>query len=129
VLVYDDFRNDNEGTMRRVMRFLGVDDSVPVQAMDVHPAMRMRSVRVRAFARRLTLAEGPVTRAVNTTVKAMVPTQLRRDVRRRVVFGKPHAPDEEFMLELRRRFKGEVEALGEYLDRDLVGLWGYDELG
>ena len=30
------------------------------------------------------------------------------------------------MLELRRRFKGEVVALSEYLDRDLVALWGYD---
>ena len=30
------------------------------------------------------------------------------------------------MVELRRRFKPEVAALSEYLDRDLVGLWGYD---
>ncbi len=32
------------------------------------------------------------------------------------------------MRELRRRFKGEVLALSEYLDRDLVALWGYDEI-
>jgi hypothetical protein len=32
------------------------------------------------------------------------------------------------MLQLRRRFKDEVEALSEYLDRDLVKLWGYDRL-
>ena len=32
------------------------------------------------------------------------------------------------MTELRRRFKGEVIALSEYLDRDLVTLWGYDRL-
>ena len=32
------------------------------------------------------------------------------------------------MLELRRRFAGEVTALSEYLDRDLVTLWGYDKL-
>ena len=30
------------------------------------------------------------------------------------------------MAELRRRYKGEVEALSDYLDRDLVSLWGYD---
>ena len=30
------------------------------------------------------------------------------------------------MLELRRRFKPEVEATSEYLGRDLVALWGYD---
>jgi hypothetical protein len=33
------------------------------------------------------------------------------------------------MLELRRRFTDEVVALGEYLQRDLVALWGYDRLG
>jgi hypothetical protein len=32
------------------------------------------------------------------------------------------------MRELRRRFKPEVQALGDYIDRDLVSLWGYDEL-
>ena len=38
-------------------------------------------------------------------------------------------PIEDLMLELRRRFKAEVEALSEYLDRDLVALWGYDKVG
>lgn len=32
------------------------------------------------------------------------------------------------MVELRRRYKPEVVAVSEYLDRDLVKLWGYDEL-
>ena len=32
------------------------------------------------------------------------------------------------MLELRRRFKPEVQAAGEYLGRDLVSLWGYDDI-
>ncbi len=32
------------------------------------------------------------------------------------------------MSELRRRFEPEVVALSEYLDRDLVSLWGYDRV-
>ena len=32
------------------------------------------------------------------------------------------------MHELRLRFKPEVEALSDYLGRDLVSLWGYDRL-
>jgi hypothetical protein len=32
------------------------------------------------------------------------------------------------MGELRVRFKGEVAALGEYLGRDLITLWGYDRV-
>jgi hypothetical protein len=33
------------------------------------------------------------------------------------------------MLDLRRRLEPEVVALSEYLGRDLVRLWGYEELG
>jgi hypothetical protein len=43
-----------------------------------------------------------------------------------LVYTQPSAPDERLMLELRRRFKPEVEALSDYLGRDLVTLWGYD---
>jgi len=128
VLIYDDYRSDNEATVRRVLRFLEVDDEVPLEPVEVHKAVRVRSPAVRAVAQRLTVAEGPVTRAINSTVKAVVPTQLRRDVRRRLIFGKPKPPDEEFMRELRVRFRGEVQALGEYLNRDLLSLWGYGDV-
>jgi hypothetical protein len=50
-------------------------------------------------------------------------------MRRRIVFATAQPPDERLMLELRRRFKGEVAALSEYLDRDLLSLWGYDSIG
>jgi len=49
-------------------------------------------------------------------------------VKSQLVFAAPPAPDEELMHDLRARFKGEVEAVSEYLDRDLVALWGYDRL-
>jgi hypothetical protein len=45
------------------------------------------------------------------------------------VYGAPPAVDEELMAELRRRYKGEVAALSAYLHRDLLGLWGYDDVG
>jgi hypothetical protein len=47
----------------------------------------------------------------------------------RVIYGAPKPADDEFMLELRKRFKPEVEALSDYLGRDLVAEWGYDRLG
>ena len=57
-----------------------------------------------------------------------VRTEVLPAMRRRVVYAELERPDERFMLELRGRFKGEVVALSEHLDRDLVGLWGYDGL-
>ena len=49
-------------------------------------------------------------------------------MRRRLLYGDPRPPDAELMKQLRSRFKGEVLALSEYLDRDLVKLWGYQDV-
>jgi hypothetical protein len=81
----------------------------------------------------VSVGRGPLSRAVKASVKAVAPRGLRRralhTTRRRVVHADAPAPDEELMVELRRRFKGEVVALSEYLGRDLVSLWGYDGVG
>jgi hypothetical protein len=43
VLIYDDFRADNEGTVREVLRFLGVEDASPVQTLEANPTVAARS--------------------------------------------------------------------------------------
>jgi hypothetical protein len=132
VLIYDDFRRDNEGTVRRVLRFLDVDDSSASRVMDVNPTVRVRSQRLHHRVHAVSVGRGPVSLGVKAAVKTLTPRRLRRDALRatqnRVVFGEPRPPEESFMIELRRRFEGEVVALSEYLDRDLVTLWGYDGL-
>jgi hypothetical protein len=69
---------------------------------------------------------------VNAAVKALTPRDARRKllrlVQQRVVHGTPPAADEQYMNDLRRRFKAEVVAVSEYLGRDLVTAWGYDRL-
>jgi hypothetical protein len=56
------------------------------------------------------------------------PIERIHPLRRRLVYSGPRAPDEALMSELRHGFRGEVEALSEYLGRDLVALRGYDDL-
>jgi hypothetical protein len=132
VLIYDDFRSDNEGTVRRVLRFLEVDDTVPVQAIEANPAVRVRSRRLHELVHEVSLGRGGFSRGVKAGIKALVPRRLRRGalevVKRRLVLAPPAPVDEGLMLELRRRYRPEVEAVSEYLGRDLVSLWGYDEL-
>jgi hypothetical protein len=132
VLIYDDFRDDNEATVRRVLRFLDVDDKEPIHIMDANPTVRVRSVRLDRLMRKLYARSGPA-KVLNTTLKALVPERARRrllrTIRRQVVYGKAQPPDESTMMELRARYRQEVVALSEYLDRDLVGLWGYDRVG
>jgi sulfotransferase family protein len=132
VLIYDDFRRENEATVRRVLRFLEVDDTYAVDATEANPTVRMRSQQLDELVNAISVGRGPLTRAVKASVKALTPARLRgealRMTLRHVVYGGVGTPDEGTMLEIRRRFKGEVEALSKYLDRDLVKLWGYDEL-
>jgi hypothetical protein len=128
VLIYDDFRGDNEATLRTVLRFLDVDDASQIEVVEANPTIHVRSMRLDALMRALQADRGPLSR----TVRALTPARLRggarRALRRRLVYSSPRPPDEELMLELRARFKGEVVALSEYLGRDLVSLWGYDSL-
>ncbi len=133
VLIYDDFRRDNEGTVRTVLRFLGVDDAHPIEVLQANPSVALRSQQLDDMVHAVSVGRGPVSRLAGRAVKTLTPRGARQRLLRmtlqKVVHGSTPPPDERLMLELRRRFKGEVEALSEYLDRDLVSLWGYERLG
>jgi hypothetical protein len=133
VLIYDDFRADNEATVRSVLHFLEVDDAHPIDVLEANATTRtMRSQQLDDLVHSVSVGRGPASRAVKRAVKAVTPRRLRRNAlratQRRLVLTGPQPPDEAYMLELRRRFKPEVVALSEYLGRDLVALWGYDHL-
>jgi len=132
VLIYDDFRRENEETVRRVLRFLDVEDTAPIEAVEANPTVRARSQFLNELVHAVGVGRGPISHALKETIKAVTPSGARRtalySLQRRLVFGEPRPPDETLMLELRRRFKPEVLALSEYLGRDLVKLWGYDAL-
>jgi hypothetical protein len=133
VLIYEDFRRENEATVRAVLRFLDVDDTRPIEVLDANPTVALRSQQLDEMVHSLSVGRGPLSHAAKAAVKAVTRRGVRRSVlgltRRHVVHGAPQPPDEGLMLELRERFKGEVEALSDYLDRDLVKLWGYDSIG
>jgi hypothetical protein len=134
VLIYDDFRADNLATVAEVLRFLGVEGEVPPAQIETEPLKSVRSTRLhsaRRVIRRLGLNPSAGGRLVRT-LDAVAPRQLRSEALsaafRRRTYGPQEPVDEQLMLELRRRFKGEVQATGEYLGRDLETLWGYDRI-
>jgi hypothetical protein len=132
VLIYDDFRRDNADTVRRVLRFLDVDDSRSIQPLEANPTVHVRSQRLHHLVHALSVGRGPTSLFVKETLKALTPRPWRRRAlaaaKRRVVYGSPRPVDERLTVELRARFKPEVVALSEYLDRDLVSQWGYGAL-
>jgi hypothetical protein len=131
VLIYDDYRRDNEGTLRTVLRFLGVDAAAAIAPIETKRE-RLTAVRfmpLHPISRKLRVAKNNPERAgrLARTASSLAPESLQR-LWRRIVYTTPPPPDEAVMLELRRRFKPEVVALSDYLGRDLVGLWGYDKI-
>jgi hypothetical protein len=126
VLIYDDLWGDTQAVIRRVLQFLEVDDDYPIKRVNTNITKRaVRSPRLKNLLESLGAWRGPprATRIEQLTRNAV------RQIRRRVVMGDAPALDEDFAMELRRRFKGEVVALSDYLGRDLVSLWGYDKVG
>jgi hypothetical protein len=134
VLIYDDFRSDNEATVREVLGFLGVDATVPVQTVETKPLKAVRSLRLHQLRRAIRHAGLHPTKGgrVVQTVDALAPRRLRSEAiaakLRGAAYAKQRPPDDELMLRLRRRFKPEVVAASDYLGRDLVTLWGYDRI-
>ncbi len=145
VLIYDDFRRDNAAVLRHVLRFLGVDETVAIEPVMTGQLPAVRSPRLYALTRGLGIVKQKVRRGRRAVVGSNAstpprdadsppPVRLARPRRalalawRRALFA-PQAPvDQALMRELRVRCRGEVEAISEYLDRDLVHEWGYDEL-
>jgi hypothetical protein len=132
VLIYEEFRDDNMGTVRSLLRFLDVDDSAPIEPILANRTVGMRSQGLDELVHSVSVGRGPASRAAKAALKVITPRKARRDAlalaQRRLVHRAAPAPDDALMLDLRRRFKDEVIALSEYLDRDLVALWGYDRL-
>jgi hypothetical protein len=133
VLIYDDFRADNEAVVRSVVRFLGLDDRFDIEPREANPTVQVRSQRLNEIVHALSVGRGPASRAAKHVIKSATPARLRRRALRatkdRVVYVDPQPVDEAFVAELRERYREEVVALSEYLDRDLLGLWGYDRVG
>jgi hypothetical protein len=126
VLINDDVWRDVPAMILRLLRFLDVDERYPIQPVKTNVTKRaVRSPWLRDALESLAAWRGPprAGRAEQLVRKAV------RSLRARAMMGEPPPLDEAFARQLRRRFKPEVVALSEHLGRDLVSLWGYDNVG
>lgn len=132
VLIYDDFRRDNEATMRTVQKFLGLNDTHPIQPTESNPTVRVRSTYLNNLLGAISTGAGPTSRAFKRSIELVTPQRLRdralESTQRHLIYTQPEPPDEELMMELRRCYKDEVIALGQRLGRDLLTLWKYDKI-
>jgi hypothetical protein len=128
VLIYDDFLADNDGTLRRVLRFLDVDADVSIEPVRTSPLTAIRSPRLYLLNDALAAARRKVGLGRGAD-RAERPPHDGATAWQRLLYAPPPPSDEQVMTQMRRRFKPEVIAISEYLGRDLVAEWGYDRLG
>ncbi len=131
VLIYDDFRRDNRAVVRRILEFLDVDPTFSLPAVEINPAFSIRSQAADDLLYAMAEGRGPVLRAMKSAVMAVTSRRMRHATlaatKRLLLRRAPQRSDAQLINELRDRFRPEVVALSEYLQRDLVALWGYDE--
>jgi hypothetical protein len=79
----------------------------------------------------LSVGTNPLARSAKSVLKVLTPQRARRglmrSMQRRLIAADSPEADEQLMAELRARYRPEVKALSEYLDRDLIELWGYGD--
>ena len=131
VLIYDDFQRDNAASVRRVLSFLGVEDTEPPAPLEANvTTWSNRAPRIDAAMTSAALGRGrawaPFSRAAKLlTTKRMRHSALRA-MRRRFVIAEPERLSDDVVGTLRECFAPEVAAVGEHLGRDLVSLWSYE---
>ncbi len=130
VLIYDDFQQDNQAVLRRVLDFLGVQSTGSLPSLEANvTTWSYRRPRMGATLTSAALGRG-VWGPVGRAAKALTTQRLRhgamRTLRKRFVLTDPPQLRPELASELRERFRPEVAAVGEHLGRDLIKLWGYD---
>jgi hypothetical protein len=132
VLIYDDFRDDNRATLRKILQFLDVADDVSGSIAEVNRSTRVRARSLKELVDAASKGRGTGFAQFKAAVETITSERMRRGaqdlVRRYIVSGKPQRPAQGLVVELRRRYKPEIEALTEYLGRDLVTLWGYNDV-
>lgn len=124
VLLYDDVSADPVGTVRRVFRFLGVDDQVqpPSATKRVNAPVTYRWPALARASGRLSVAveRSLGGRALKGLVSTGVPAVVRRLNSSPVDGTDGEAPDESVLGQLRNSFADEVERLEKLIGRDLA---------
>ena len=125
VIIHDDFRNDNARVYTETLEFLGLDTAFQPAFRTVNPKVKVRFRRAKQVTDRVLFP-------AKQRLKPILPVALYRAIRsayRGIMFSHDTPElDAGLRQALKARYKGEVVKLSEFLDRDLVKLWGYDKV-
>jgi len=123
VVIFDDFAADNEATFADVVEFLGADPGFRPRFRRIHGRQQARSALLNRWLRHPVLTS--LTRGLVSTAAY---DRLQRGVEQMLFRAAPSGATPmkaEELTRLKAQLRPEVEALSEFLKRDLVHEWGY----
>ncbi|MEM8677491.1 MAG: sulfotransferase [Cyanobacteria bacterium P01_G01_bin.67] len=125
VIIYEEFKADNEGIYREILEFLGVDNSFTPNYAAVNVNKEVKYPALNNF------VNHPL---VKTISKNLISQEFNEFIRDNIVEKLlwHQAPKEsiapEMKLELMQKYQPEVAKIAELIDADLEAIWGYDAL-
>ena len=131
VLIYDDFKRDNEETYNRILEFLGVDRSFQPTFKSHNKVQKLRSKTAQKAVHSLSHGNG-AWKSLHRLLKSALPASVRQFLLQVALQNIVYKPKDEVDPDLRRRlktqFKSEVRQFSNLVDRDLMTEWKYTDL-
>ncbi len=121
IILYDDFKNDYDKTIKDILEFLGVDSQIKLKNKVVNQS---KVVNMPNLNRLISILS-------TMTIKNVVPTKIRRNVgkmiKKRISSKKREEIPKETKEKLMKYFKPQVKELSKITNIDLCEKWGYKD--
>lgn len=131
VLIYEDFKRDNEAIYDRILDFLNVDRSFRPPFKSHNKGQKLRSKTAQKAVHRLSHGIG-AWRGLHRFIKSALPSSARQFLLQATLQNVVYQPKDDVDPRLRRRlkiqFQSEVRKFSDLIGRDMVKEWGYTEL-
>jgi len=132
VLIYEDFKADNEGVFQRILQFLEVDPTFrPATFRKHNKGRKLRSKIAQRLVYNLSHGIGALA-PLHAFIKRLVPASVRefliQNAYQHLVFKPKPGISSELERRLKAEYKPHVEKLSALIDRDLVAEWEYEDV-
>jgi hypothetical protein len=125
IIIFDDFKINTPGIYKEVLDFLEVDPNFSPTFDIVNPNKQIRWPVIKKY----TLDSPYFRKSLRFLFSHEIYAWLKNFYKSKIVKYQPRQPlNDEFRIELMKEFKKEVEKLSALIDRDLVTLWGYNNV-
>lgn len=124
IIIFDDFRKDNERIYKEILKFLNVDENILPDFKGIHESKIPKNRFLNKFLRNPHLKNIP---------KSILPPKLYDSIQLKVqdllMRNQQRIPiDPNLKFEIMKKFKPEIEKFSDFLKRNLVDEWEYNKV-